>query len=45
MLSNRQINAAPLAPVVRVAVMGINATDGVLMAEQPAEKLSHHSSP
>jgi hypothetical protein len=28
-----------------MAVMGINATNGVLMAEQPAEKLSHHSSP
>jgi hypothetical protein len=45
MLSNRQINAAPLAPVVRVAVMGINATDDVFMAEQPAEKLSHRFSP
>jgi hypothetical protein len=28
-----------------MAVMGINATNGVLVAEQPAEKLSHHSSP
>jgi hypothetical protein len=45
MLSNRQINAAPLAPVLRMAVMGINATDGVLVAEQPAQNLSHHSSP
>jgi hypothetical protein len=33
MLSNRQINAAPLAPVMRVTVMGVNATDDVFVAE------------
>jgi hypothetical protein len=33
MLSNRQINAAPLAPVMRVTVMGINATDDVFVAD------------
>jgi hypothetical protein len=33
MLSNRQINAAPLAPVMRVAVVGINATDDVFVAD------------
>jgi hypothetical protein len=33
MLSNRQINAAPLAPVVRITVVGINAADDVLMAK------------
>jgi hypothetical protein len=32
MLSNRQINAAPLAPVMRVTVVGINATDDVFVA-------------
>jgi hypothetical protein len=33
MLSKLQNNAASLAPVMRVAVVGINATDGVLVTK------------
>jgi hypothetical protein len=40
-LSNWQINAAPLAPIMRISVVGINATDDVFVAEQPAYEPSH----
>jgi hypothetical protein len=39
--SNWQINAAPLAPVMRVAIVDINATYDVFVAKQPAQKFSH----
>jgi len=40
-VSDWQHHAAPLASILRMAVMGINATDGVFMAEQPAQNLSY----